>query len=259
LTFLFSDLRTEEDACREVTIKPNSKWGGEGSLGCGIGYGYLHRIPIRLVQPESVGLKTATVMATAAPVATAITPTAAYASQVAAQPFVNPTSTATPFIPIVPPLTTYQPVNPTNMAPTVDLTGSVANMNLGHDTSGRLPPVNVFNSAQPQPMLNYSKEPIFSTNPLSTPTQQQYNPQAGQQQASNTSEYLFKKNEQPSNVSSDTVFSASTYQSVPVYTNPQQQQFSTNLPQTNQNSEPAQFAPVTMNSPLAFNPATVYK
>lgn len=39
---------TESDACREVTITPNSQWGGEGSLGCGIGYGYLHRIPLRL-------------------------------------------------------------------------------------------------------------------------------------------------------------------------------------------------------------------
>uniref|UniRef100_A0A2M4BIX5 Putative golgi reassembly-stacking protein 2 n=1 Tax=Anopheles marajoara TaxID=58244 RepID=A0A2M4BIX5_9DIPT len=38
---------TDLDRCREVTITPNSKWGGEGSLGCGIGYGYLHRIPIR--------------------------------------------------------------------------------------------------------------------------------------------------------------------------------------------------------------------
>lgn len=38
---------TEQDSCREVTITPNSSWGGEGSLGCGIGYGYLHRIPIR--------------------------------------------------------------------------------------------------------------------------------------------------------------------------------------------------------------------
>lgn len=35
------------DSCREVTITPNQNWGGEGSLGCGIGYGYLHRIPIR--------------------------------------------------------------------------------------------------------------------------------------------------------------------------------------------------------------------
>ena len=30
----------------QVTITPNGAWGGEGSLGCGIGYGYLHRIPI---------------------------------------------------------------------------------------------------------------------------------------------------------------------------------------------------------------------
>ncbi|XP_017492177.1 PREDICTED: Golgi reassembly-stacking protein 2-like, partial [Rhagoletis zephyria] len=34
------------DNCREVTIIPNSNWGGQGSLGCDIGYGYLHRIPV---------------------------------------------------------------------------------------------------------------------------------------------------------------------------------------------------------------------
>ncbi|KAM9790474.1 Golgi reassembly-stacking protein 2-like [Syngnathus typhle] len=38
---------TDTDNCREVVITPNSVWGGEGSLGCGIGYGYLHRIPTR--------------------------------------------------------------------------------------------------------------------------------------------------------------------------------------------------------------------
>ncbi|XP_063225154.1 Golgi reassembly-stacking protein 2 [Bacillus rossius redtenbacheri] len=38
---------TSDDTCREVSITPNSQWGGEGSLGCGIGFGYLHRIPIR--------------------------------------------------------------------------------------------------------------------------------------------------------------------------------------------------------------------
>ncbi|CAG8515345.1 7319_t:CDS:10 [Diversispora eburnea] len=36
---------SDVDACREVTIVPNSEWGGEGFLGCGVGYGYLHRIP----------------------------------------------------------------------------------------------------------------------------------------------------------------------------------------------------------------------
>ncbi|KAF0026437.1 hypothetical protein F2P81_021174 [Scophthalmus maximus] len=36
---------TDADNCREVVITPKCDWGGEGSLGCGIGYGYLHRIP----------------------------------------------------------------------------------------------------------------------------------------------------------------------------------------------------------------------
>ncbi|XP_069108361.1 Golgi reassembly-stacking protein 2-like isoform X2 [Argopecten irradians] len=44
---------TESDSCREVTITPNGAWGGDGSLGCGIGYGYLHRIPKRQF-PSSV-------------------------------------------------------------------------------------------------------------------------------------------------------------------------------------------------------------
>ncbi|VTJ67827.1 Hypothetical predicted protein [Marmota monax] len=41
---------SKSDSCREVTVTPNAAWGGEGSLGCGIGYGYLHRIP---TQPSS--------------------------------------------------------------------------------------------------------------------------------------------------------------------------------------------------------------
>uniref|UniRef100_A0A131Z5W6 Golgi reassembly stacking protein grasp65 n=1 Tax=Rhipicephalus appendiculatus TaxID=34631 RepID=A0A131Z5W6_RHIAP len=40
---------TDTDGCREVTITPNMSWGGDGSLGCGIGYGYLHRIPTKPV------------------------------------------------------------------------------------------------------------------------------------------------------------------------------------------------------------------
>ncbi|KAM9322527.1 Golgi reassembly-stacking protein 1a isoform 2-T2 [Pholidichthys leucotaenia] len=38
---------TQTDDCREITVTPNGAWGGEGSLGCGIGYGYLHRIPAK--------------------------------------------------------------------------------------------------------------------------------------------------------------------------------------------------------------------
>ncbi|XP_038654401.1 Golgi reassembly-stacking protein 1b [Scyliorhinus canicula] len=43
---------TETDAIREVMVTPNGAWGGEGSLGCGIGYGYLHRIPSCPVVPN---------------------------------------------------------------------------------------------------------------------------------------------------------------------------------------------------------------
>ncbi|XP_037984028.1 Golgi reassembly-stacking protein 1 [Motacilla alba alba] len=48
---------TEADSIREVVVTPNGAWGGEGSLGCGIGYGYLHRIPTQSTtsrkKPES--------------------------------------------------------------------------------------------------------------------------------------------------------------------------------------------------------------
>lgn len=49
----------DSDDVREVRLTPNSEWGGEGCLGCDIGYGYftlkrfyfyryLHRIPVSL-------------------------------------------------------------------------------------------------------------------------------------------------------------------------------------------------------------------
>ncbi|KAK6625194.1 hypothetical protein RUM43_005485 [Polyplax serrata] len=52
---------TGDDTCREVTITPMSNWGGDGSLGCGIGYGYLHRIPVRTAP---VSNKSTTVLST---------------------------------------------------------------------------------------------------------------------------------------------------------------------------------------------------
>uniref|UniRef100_A0A3B5B6I8 Golgi reassembly-stacking protein 1-like n=1 Tax=Stegastes partitus TaxID=144197 RepID=A0A3B5B6I8_9TELE len=48
LKLLVYNIQTEQ--CREIVVTPNGAWGGEGSLGCGIGYGYLHRIPTRPVQ-----------------------------------------------------------------------------------------------------------------------------------------------------------------------------------------------------------------
>lgn len=41
----------EYDVTREVTIHPARDWGGEGALGCVLGYGALHRIPAPLSGP----------------------------------------------------------------------------------------------------------------------------------------------------------------------------------------------------------------
>ena len=37
-----------------MTLVPNGAWGGEGSIGAGIGYGYLHRIPTNEDQEGAV-------------------------------------------------------------------------------------------------------------------------------------------------------------------------------------------------------------
>ncbi|THD23299.1 Golgi reassembly-stacking protein 2 [Fasciola hepatica] len=42
------------DTCREVRLCPNSNWGGSGLLGCDIGYGYLHRIPVTRSFPATL-------------------------------------------------------------------------------------------------------------------------------------------------------------------------------------------------------------
>lgn len=38
---------------REVTVTPSRSWGGEGALGCTLGYGALHRIPPPLEEPPA--------------------------------------------------------------------------------------------------------------------------------------------------------------------------------------------------------------
>lgn len=45
---------SDNDSTREINLTPNIGWGGEGSLGCGIGYGYLHRIPMRATNTTPV-------------------------------------------------------------------------------------------------------------------------------------------------------------------------------------------------------------
>lgn len=41
----------EYDVTREVTIHPSRDWGGDGALGCVLGYGALHRLPAPLSEP----------------------------------------------------------------------------------------------------------------------------------------------------------------------------------------------------------------
>ena len=41
----------EYDVTREVEVTPSREWGGEGALGCVLGYGALHRIPAPLSEP----------------------------------------------------------------------------------------------------------------------------------------------------------------------------------------------------------------
>lgn len=45
---------SDTDSTREISLTPNIGWGGEGSLGCGTGYGYLHRIPFRTTSSPPV-------------------------------------------------------------------------------------------------------------------------------------------------------------------------------------------------------------
>ena len=41
----------EYDVTREVTIQPSRDWGGEGAMGCVLGFGALHRLPPPLSEP----------------------------------------------------------------------------------------------------------------------------------------------------------------------------------------------------------------
>ncbi|PBP27287.1 GRASP55/65 family protein [Diplocarpon rosae] len=41
----------EYDVTREITINPSRDWGGDGALGCVLGYGALHRLPAPLSEP----------------------------------------------------------------------------------------------------------------------------------------------------------------------------------------------------------------
>jgi len=140
---------TETDHCREVTITPNGAWGGEGSLGCGIGYGYLHRIPTGddYVPPTSPAASTAP-----APAPTSVeTPVAATPMMSAAPTVVTTTSTTNqPLQPDVPIFGTAAAGEPLQH---VDV-GAVASPNL---------------SDTPTEMIATSPDPLNTLSPTTFP------------------------------------------------------------------------------------------
>ncbi|EDV52432.1 Golgi reassembly-stacking protein 2 [Drosophila erecta] len=107
----------DDDACREVTIKPNTAWGGEGALGCGIGFGYLHRIPVQAEPvPSSSAAAPASAVESSAPLLTAggATPVVAPAAY-AGSAVVSPT------LPYIPPLAnTFGSTNSEVRPPTIE-------------------------------------------------------------------------------------------------------------------------------------------
>ncbi|XP_033157806.1 Golgi reassembly-stacking protein 2 [Drosophila mauritiana] len=108
----------DDDACREVTIKPNTAWGGEGALGCGIGFGYLHRIP---VQAEPVTSSSASAPAAASAESSAPLLTAGGAAPAVAQAAHAGSAVVSPTLPYIPPLAnTFGSTNAEVRPPTIE-------------------------------------------------------------------------------------------------------------------------------------------
>src|SRR5436305_3146371 len=56
----------EYDVSRELSIHPSRHWGGDGALGCVLGFGALHRLPAPLNEPISAPGETLSTSADAA-------------------------------------------------------------------------------------------------------------------------------------------------------------------------------------------------
>nr|XP_009680082.1 PREDICTED: Golgi reassembly-stacking protein 2 [Struthio camelus australis] len=112
---------TDTDNCREVVITPNSAWGGEGSLGCGIGYGYLHRIPTRpFEEGKKISLPGQLPSASLSPLKDGFTEVQLSSSS--STTVSNVLSTGVPTVPLLPPqvsqsLASVPPVNPATTLP----------------------------------------------------------------------------------------------------------------------------------------------
>jgi len=94
---------------RIVAITPNKDWGGSGSLGCDIGYGYLHRIPLGKytidsitpsINSHSTGIQQATTIPTITTPLSTTTTTQRPSSflDTSTQPVLAPTNSAQPAV-----------------------------------------------------------------------------------------------------------------------------------------------------------------
>ncbi|KAK7113780.1 hypothetical protein V1264_013004 [Littorina saxatilis] len=149
----------ETDSCREVTITPNGAWGGQGSLGCNIGYGYLHRIPKRQFPSDGPKLTNAGGAASSTPSQTKVdgfseVPLVTPPNNLTAGMANMSLNTGTPTIPVMPPGQGASPAfSPSGTAsaagmPPMDLS-NMASMTLPGMPAG-MPPVSV--PMQPLPL-----------------------------------------------------------------------------------------------------------
>lgn len=173
----------------KVTIKPFSKWGGEGSLGCGIGYGYLHRIPIRLLPEDKKRMISSAQQAAASsdaapppytyvpPLMTTFPPSPPIATALPSIPL-NAASAQLP-LPIQPTVASTLPVSSAAAATlpvsasTTEVTAALAGVQLESQPPQSVPTGGVVNAAQmftsmPQPI----PIPLPSTDAAVAPSSQ---------------------------------------------------------------------------------------
>ncbi|XP_068604799.1 LOW QUALITY PROTEIN: Golgi reassembly-stacking protein 2-like [Brachionichthys hirsutus] len=183
---------TDTDTCREVIITPNGAWGGEGSLGCGIGYGYLHRIPTRpfeegkkITFPGSapneplgplndgfteVQLSAVTPPPPTPPVPSGLEDSLSGLSIIGAPPTVpSELQTGLPTVPLLPSSTPHTPLNPASTLPgLMPLPGGLPPLPNLPNLNLPLPDLSGVSLAGSSP-LGSTAPPLASLPPLSLP------------------------------------------------------------------------------------------
>uniref|UniRef100_A0A8D8X8F9 Golgi reassembly-stacking protein 2 n=1 Tax=Cacopsylla melanoneura TaxID=428564 RepID=A0A8D8X8F9_9HEMI len=155
---------TDQDSCREVTITPDTDWQGEGSLGCGIGYGYLHRIPIvysDVTKKPPIPAPSQSVPASNSSSSSPLVPLST--------PLASPLNGATPTIPVLP-----TPIQPGPGDAGFDPSGGIGSITsglAGTQLNGHAEHTTASTPGGPWPPSSYSQpslpptsaSPLFST------------------------------------------------------------------------------------------------